>query len=1031
MSQLVLRRLAARHCGYSCRRLSSSGAHYSGGVGRRGPYQERHEEEGRAVKVSVWWDFENCHLPNGVDAYRVAPRVTAAVRSAGIRGPLSITAFGDVIQIARSSQENLVATGVSISHVPQSGKNSSDRSFMADLVYWIAQNPPPAHFFLISGDKDFANILHRLRMSNYNILLACPDSATSVLCSAATIMWPWDALVKGEDFSPKRFNHPPDGLAGSWYGHYKGALDDPFLDSEPEELIAVPSDTKYCSIPKYVVYGIRDALKLFPNGVSLSELRKELKKRNIYLGKDFFGHKKLSCLLQSMPDIVEFINPLPGEDQPCVIGINRRLLDPAKQSFKSSSESNVRDNNLSLATNNDKPPPFPVSVSFPEKNAKTQNASQSIIRNRNFVQTVNENSPTFGISSSQSDVLSEVQKELPTADLNSQTESPEHHKEVYARTASGNPSSSGMENNASKDGLFKGIWLLWNGPETAKSEVSHLESISAVVVDGVQTPQQEHNADENQRLLKRIHKTSCGNGISDGTDSTTAGTDASTSFDDDCSKNLKHGDDMGLLNRDTLNVENTKPCDRQASVSMETAGKRDAISKIGKGLFSRVTGWIKFGKSDADNSTTNRNVIDEACTDSIEGSEYLKASTCGNVQLVVHEIFTKPYFWDVLQKQLSKPLGSELISKAKTREELGHQLQTLDCWPLKGLDEKDLHQLVNLLVSEKKWVEETPSRCFPFRLTLTHKRTCAPSNSSKFHGLSSLFHNGKSLQQVKCVGDKSTNGPLAREEILSDVGDKSTNEPLDREEILSDVGDKSTNRPLAREEILSDCHKLLKDLFLEYEHGFYMCIFKPRFVQKHGYVLDHKKLGYPNLQSLLQIFMPGIRVKFPRVLPAQNGNDQDGSKGNGNQSNGDDFVWEELGPVSATTETVEWVEKEMCYRPPTLSDDDFSDNENHADQQPRRETETSSFLQIIDSWRISKDVTSKKIQDIDGLVDCSRSDRCNLDNLIEGNAPKPTRSLHKQYSFVSDSEEEDNEKDKLVETVLGSLQKARGSKLHS
>uniref|UniRef100_A0A0E0MJZ2 HTH OST-type domain-containing protein n=1 Tax=Oryza punctata TaxID=4537 RepID=A0A0E0MJZ2_ORYPU len=855
---------------------------------------------------------------------------------------------------------------------------------MADLVYWIAQNPPPAHFFLISGDKDFANILHRLRMSNYNILLACPRTATGVLCSAATIMWPWEALVKGEDFSPKYFNHPPDGLAGSWYGHCKGALNDPFVDTEPEELVVVPSDLKHGSIPKYVVNGIQEVLKSYPNGVNLSDLRLELKKKNIYLGNDFFGHKKFSCLLQSLPTFVEFINPPSGENQSYVVAANRKLMGPDKQSFESSTESNIRDNNLNRATHNDKSPPLPVSSSFSEKNAKTRNSSQGIAQK---LQTANENPPTFAVSSSQSDVLPEDQKEHPTANLNAHIESPERLKEVDPTTASGIPSSSGVEDNVNKEGLFKRISLLWKGPESAKSEVSHLESTSTVVVDDAQSPQQEHNANEHQGLLKRVYKKSCRNGGTDGSDSVTTGS-ASTSSHDYHSKKLNYGGDMKSLERDTSNSE---PCDRSVSVCVDRAEKGDGISKMGKGLFSWVTGWMKFGKSDADNVTANSNVIDEASTDSLKGPES-KISACGSGEEEVHEIFTKSFFWDVLQQQLSKPLGSKLVSKAKTREELVHQLQKLDCWPLKGLAEKDLLQLVNILVSEKKWVEETPSRYFPFRLTLPHKRTCIPSNSRKFDGLSSLFSNGKPL-------------------------------------LGKYVGDKSTNSSLPREETLSDCHKLLKDLLLEYEYGFNISIFKLRFTQKHGYELDPQKLGYPDLKSLLQI-MPGVRVKFPRVLPTETRNGQAGSKGNGNQSNGDDFVWEELGPVSGTTETVESVDKEMCYRPPTLSDDEFSEDENPADQQPRRETEPSSLLQIIDSWHNSKDVSSKTTQDIDGLVDCSRSDHDYLDNLTGGNAPKSTRPQHKQYFFVSDSEE-DTEKDKLVESVLGSMQKARTSKLHN
>lgn len=962
--------------------------------------QAEREEESKAVKVSVWWDFENCHVPQAVNVCRIAQRVSAALRAAGVRGPLSITAFGDVIQLSRSAQEALVATGIAISHVPNSGKNSSDRSFMADLVYWIAQNPPPAHFFLISGDKDFANILHRLRMSNYNILLACPSSATNVLCSAATIMWPWEALVKGEDFSPKRFNHPPDGLSGSWYGHYKGALDDPFIDTEAEETMAIPvrSDIKHCpnseiavnTIPASTVNGIREALSSYPNGVSLSILRDELKRNNVFLGYDFFGHKKFSCLIQSMPDVVEFTDSPLGTNQPYVVGVKKILREPNEKRIKplNSAESNAKDNNRNRETHNDKTHPASVSTLHSEQNRKTLNSSRSIFRDRSFMQTVNKNSPTFAVSSS-SDVLSEDRKECATADMNPETELPADHKEVDARTVPGTPSSSRVENTVNRDGLLKRIWILWNGSESAKCEVSPCsESTSAGVVGDSQTPQKDHSSDQSSRLLNKIHKTSSQHGSSAGIESSAAMTaNFSALSDNEDSETVKHAEKMGMLKSDPSILQNSKPCNGPASVPLSKAEKNADTSKMNKGLFSWAMEWWKFGKSDAENSTTNKSVSDEASADLTMESESLEASTSGSEQQVVNKIFTKFYFWDVLERQLSKPLGSELISKAKTREELAHGLENLDCWPLKGLVQKDLDHLVHLLVSEKKWIEETPSRYFPFRLTLPLKRTHVPSNPSK-SGLSSLFSNGKPLEQGKHVDDKGR-----------------------------------TNRTLTREETLSDCHKLLKDLLLQYEDGFNISIFKRHFAQKHGYELDHQKLGYADLESLLQI-MPGVIVKFPRVLPAENENGR-ASKGDGNESSGDDFIWEELGPVSAATRTAKGVDKETCYQSPTHSEDDFSDNDNQADQQPKRDSEQSSLLQIIDSWSSSKDDGSSNKLGIDGLVDCSRSSSPGyLDTL------KSTRPTQKQYCFVSGSDsEEDKEKDKLVESVLGSLQKARGAKV--
>ncbi|KAI4974839.1 hypothetical protein ZWY2020_048446 [Hordeum vulgare] len=974
--QLLLRRFPSagahlcRYQGHGHRhRCLSSASEAAGSSG----WRRQHEEESKAVKVSMW----NCHVPQNVNVCRVARRVSAALRAAGVRGPLSITAFGDVLQLSRAAQEALVATGVVISHVPSSGKNSSDRSFMADLVYWIAQNPPPAHFFLISGDKDFANILHRLRMSNYNILLACPGKTTSVLCNAATIMWPWEALVKGESFSPKHFNHPPDGLSGSWYGHYKGALDDPFVEAESEETIApsAPSD-KLCrnpknavtAIPKDVVDGIREALNSYPSGVTLSTLLRQLKNNNVSLGNDFFGHKKLSCLLLSMPDIVKFVTPSTALGEPCVVGVKKKLLEPAEQCFEplSSVESDVKDNNRGQATHSDKKPPSSVSTSFPEQNCKTV-SSQSIIRDRSFKQTVNENPAASAVSSSPQDVLPEDQKVCPAVDMNARPESPANHKEVDAPgtpsslgventvnsdgllkrpttspespdnqkevDAPETPSSLGLENTVNSDGLLKRIWVLWNGPESANREVPPChEGTSAEVVD-LGTPQQDRSTDQRSRLLNRIHKTSSQNRSSDVTDGSAAMI-VNFSILSDHDHSEKHAEEAENLKRDPPILQSSKPCSGPASVPLCKDGG-DA-SKMSKGLFSWVPRWWKFGKLDGDNGIAMKNGIDEAKTDITEESQSLKASTCENEQQVVNKIFTRFYFWDVLGKQLSKPIGSELVSKAKTREELVHGLQNLECWPLRGLVEKD----------------------------------------------------------GKYGGDKGR-----------------------------------TNRTPNREETLSDCHKLLKDLLVQYKYGFNISIFKRQFAQKHGYELDHQKLGYADIESLLQI-MPGIRVKFPRVLPAESGNGQGGSKGDGNQSNGDDSIWGELGPVSATAKTAEeGVDKGACYRPPTCSEDDFSDDENQADQEPRRGVEQSSLLKIIDSWNSSKDDGSgKKPQEIDGVVDCSRSSLGYLDTLRA--ARQQLQQPQKQYSFVSSESdsEEDKSKDKLVDSVLGSLQKARGAK---
>ncbi|KAJ0238299.1 putative endonuclease or glycosyl hydrolase [Hirschfeldia incana] len=292
---------------------SSSSSHLT--TSRR-THHHGEEESSRGVKVSVWWDFENCHLPTGANVFKVAQSITSAVRINGIKGPITITAFGDVSQLSRTNQEALSATGINLTHVPQDGKNSTDRSLITDLMCWVAQNPPPAHLFLISSDRDFSSVLHKLRMSNYNVLLAgYQERSPGVLCSAASIMWDWNALVRGNNLAGKCFNQPPDGPYNSWYGHYKTPLLDPFAASSTTRQEACSASVVRIEeleeggspVPEEVVREIGLVLSLYPKGVSITELREQLKKRDVPLGEEFYGYKRFSRFLLAMPEILQVV----------------------------------------------------------------------------------------------------------------------------------------------------------------------------------------------------------------------------------------------------------------------------------------------------------------------------------------------------------------------------------------------------------------------------------------------------------------------------------------------------------------------------------------------------------------------------------------------------------------------------------------------------------------------------------------------------------------------------------------------------
>lgn len=86
-------------------------------LGVRVKARELSSFESRNVKVSVWWDFENC-MPPDADALNVVPTITKAVRANGIKGPLTINAFGDVLRLSEYSHYTLTQSGVHITHIP-------------------------------------------------------------------------------------------------------------------------------------------------------------------------------------------------------------------------------------------------------------------------------------------------------------------------------------------------------------------------------------------------------------------------------------------------------------------------------------------------------------------------------------------------------------------------------------------------------------------------------------------------------------------------------------------------------------------------------------------------------------------------------------------------------------------------------------------------------------------------------------------------------------------------------------------------
>ncbi|XP_078434643.1 uncharacterized protein LOC144705726 [Wolffia australiana] len=828
--------LKANNLSTSSTSSSSSASHQSNSQWRQ------HEEESKSVKVAVWWDFENCSVPNGVNAFRVSHRIISALRVHGIRGPVSITAFGDITRLSRSIQDALCASGVCLTHVPNSGKNSSDRSLLADLVYWVSHNPPPVHFFLISGDGDFANILHRLRMNNYNVLLAGGEGTSGALCSAATIMWLWNSLARGENLTGKHFNHPPDGIYGSWYGHFKGTLENPFPEIEQtpnpvlEEVIEPCIDTKPRQIPKALINAIRQLLSSHPEGISMSELRSELKRNNIVLEKDYFGHKKFSHLLLSMPNILKFkFNP--GDAQPLVHGVHQKSAGQSESISRPNAEADGKSSFL---------PQKIIEKHCYLGNSLGTSISKDISESR-------ERSPLHERTEGEvTDSFGDATKISYEAQFNKKHE----------------------DGNVAAEGIFRGL-----GKKVVGQRIE---------------PAEESDRDAKINCVDPKNVDQC-----------------SPSISSVSGKEAPH-----------LAINSVKDKENDLnSLSMPTnIGSASKLSFLG-----RIFEWFRFRKTDSRSSDGRQDDISQLNDYSVgkQGIESdgicLSSLDPPTIQPEPLNLFTKSHFWDSMESFLGTSMGLDIVSQSKTREELMRGLQKEGPLVLTALKDGHLHQLVNLLISEKKWVEESVSQAHPFKLMLPIKRPCIPSHSCKSNGLRSIFSDKKSRSDSELVEINKVPKSISELKSWFSQAHEAHDTPLSSLDYerwfeaefgrnlepstygyftLDDLTTACSSEPepgsclgISRADTLSDCTKLLTDFLKHHPHGFNIGLFRPVFFKRYGYVLDYQALGYPKLASLLQI-VPGVRIESSLVVPDKLEKKEEEQGGEKEQA------WDELGPLS-------------------------------------------------------------------------------------------------------------------------------------
>jgi len=145
------------------------------------------------VPVNVFWDIENCAVP----ATMKGVQVVHAIRSFALqRGILkNISAFANLKLIKDDLRSDLQESGVLLHDVTRKA-NSSDLAILVEILKLVIDNKPPHCIVLISGDRDFANVLSTLTFRKYQVYLIHSPQASEVLRNAATEAFEWTQLLK-------------------------------------------------------------------------------------------------------------------------------------------------------------------------------------------------------------------------------------------------------------------------------------------------------------------------------------------------------------------------------------------------------------------------------------------------------------------------------------------------------------------------------------------------------------------------------------------------------------------------------------------------------------------------------------------------------------------------------------------------------------------------------------------------------------------------------------------------------------------
>lgn len=182
-------------------------------------------ERFETADTGVFWDVDDCEIPDGLNALMVSQNMRSALERLNYRGKVFIYAYGDSNQILDTKMvvkqtpnkfdyrgtTSIYSEDDDLDSTPALMLNDTSRDYkddmigriLVDFMIWAIDNPAPANIILVLGSymsrrqEEFQNAIGQFNMLNYNIHFAYPQNSICPSLPAVRVKWLWESLSLG------------------------------------------------------------------------------------------------------------------------------------------------------------------------------------------------------------------------------------------------------------------------------------------------------------------------------------------------------------------------------------------------------------------------------------------------------------------------------------------------------------------------------------------------------------------------------------------------------------------------------------------------------------------------------------------------------------------------------------------------------------------------------------------------------------------------------------------------------------------